>query len=83
MMRSFQKLHNYMYNGVELAVKFSEHWQYHVELEVLIKDLAQKPATEKKISAVARELDLKIMSDEQLKEFVTKLEADYRLKSPA
>jgi adenylate cyclase class IV len=78
MMRSFQKRHNYMYKGVELAVKFSEHWRYHVELEVLVSDIKDKPAAEEKIKKVAEKLELKIMQDDELAKFTTKLENEYR-----
>lgn len=28
---SFQKRHNFIYDGVEFAVKYSEDWSYHIE----------------------------------------------------
>jgi adenylate cyclase class IV len=80
MMRSFQKRHNYMYKGVEIAVKYSEHWQYHAELEILIDDLDQKSKAKKRIFDVAEQLGLKIMGDKQLKAFVARLENNYRTK---
>lgn len=81
MMRSFQKRHNYMYKDVEIAVKFSEHWQYHVELEVMINDIKDKPDAEKAINKVAKDLGLKLMTDTEQLDFVKKLEADYRQKT--
>jgi len=41
-MRSFQKRHNYLYKGVELALKWSETWGHHLELEVVVSDVSKK-----------------------------------------
>lgn len=81
MIEPIVKRHNFMYKGVELAVKFSESWQYHVELEIVISDVAQQAEAEEKIKAVAQELELKIMTDEELKAFTQKLEENYRNKN--
>jgi len=77
-MHSFQKRHNYLYKGVELALKWSKIWGHHLELEVLIKNKNQKSAAEKKIFAVAKELNIKIMTDEELQKFTKKAEKDYK-----
>ena len=78
MMRSFQKRHNYMYKGVEVAVKFSEHWQYHVELEILIDEIGKKLDAEKQIKKVADLLGFSLMSDKEQYKYVLKLENEYR-----
>ena len=72
------KRHNYTYKGVELAVKYSESWQYHVELEVIIGDESEHAAAEAKIRAVADELKLHLMTEEELTIFTTELEDIYR-----
>lgn len=77
-MHSFQKRHNYFYKGVELALKWSEIWGYHLELEVVIGDFGQKAKADKKIFAVAEELGVKIMTEEELKEFTEKAEVAYK-----
>ncbi|OIP76883.1 hypothetical protein COW09_01890 [bacterium (Candidatus Moisslbacteria) CG12_big_fil_rev_8_21_14_0_65_36_11] len=77
-MHSFQKRHNYLYKGVELALKWSEIWGYHLELEIVVTDQNQKAAAESKIFAVTKDLGIKIMTDEELKEFTEKAEADYK-----
>lgn len=77
-MHSFQKRHNYLYKGVELALKWSGPWGYHLELEVVIHDKNKKQFAEKKIFSVAKELGVKIMSDKELKSFTQKAEADYK-----
>ncbi len=77
-MHSFQRRHNYIYQGVELALKWSEIWGHHLELEVMIGEASQKDDAEKKIFSVAKELGVKLMTDEELKEFTEKAEADYK-----
>ncbi len=79
-MHSFQKRHNYLYKGVELAIKWSEPWGYHLELEIQINNKNQKIAAEKKILAVAKELNVRPMTDNDLKKFTKKAEADYKKK---
>lgn len=79
-MRSFQKRHNYEYKGVELALKWSEHWGHHLELEILIDDLSKKEEAEQKIFLVAAELGVSIMSDEDLQKFTQEAEANYKVK---
>ena len=73
---SFQSRHNYVFKGVELALKYSSEWKHHLELEIVVDDESQKEAAEKKINKVAKELGVKIMSEEELKEFVKKVEAE-------
>lgn len=77
-MHSFQKRHNYLYRGVELALKWSGPWGYHLELEVVIHDKNKKRFAEKKIFSVAKELGVKIMSDKELREFTKRKEKEYK-----
>jgi len=79
-MRSFQKRHNFLYKEVELALKWSEHWGYHLELEIVIKDQSKKEEAENKIFLVAKELGVELMSDEELLEFTKSAEAEYKAK---
>lgn len=79
-MHAFQKRHNYLYKGVELALKWSEIWGYHLELEVVIDTLSQKNKAEKNIFLVAEELGVRIITDQELKEFTEKAEKDYKTK---
>lgn len=72
--RSFQSRHNYLFNGVELALKFSLNWKHHLEFEVMIDDISKKEEAEKKIYEVAKKLGVKIMTEEELKKFVKKIE---------
>lgn len=79
-MRSFQKRHNYLYQEVELALKWSEIWGHHLELEVVVGDPSSKSEAEKKIFAVAEELGVTVMTDAELREFTEKAEEDYKTK---
>ena len=79
-MHSFQKRHNYSYKGVELALKWSKIWGYHLELEVVVNKMIKKAPAEKKIFSVAEELGVKIMTDDELKKFTRRAEADYKKK---
>ena len=47
-MHSFQKRQNYVYKGVEVALKHSEVWGYHLELEIMITDIKEKEQAEKR-----------------------------------
>jgi len=78
LMESFQKRHNYLYKGVEAALKYSEHWGYHLELEVLIDNFSQKETAEARIRQIAQELDVHLMTDQELKEFTQRAEDDYK-----
>jgi len=49
LMESFQKRHNYFYKGVEIALKYSDHWGYHLELEIMINDTIKKWRLNKKL----------------------------------
>lgn len=78
---SHQTRHDFEYKGVELAVKHSEEWGYHVELEMLLSNRAEVDAAEQKIKAVADELGLKIMTEEELTALVNKIESAHRAKN--
>lgn len=79
-MRSFQKRHNYIYKDVELALKWSEAWGHHLELEIVVGDISQKDNAEKRIAAVAEELGIHIMTDKELLEFTQAAELEYKNK---
>ena len=69
--------HNFSYKGVELALKYSKTWGYHLELEVLIGSLKEKAGAEEKIQRVADELGVKIMSEKELLNFSQHTEKTY------
>ncbi len=67
---SFQKRHNFIYDGVEFAVKYSEDWSYHIEMEILIDSEEEREKAERKIERVAQELNIRLMSDEEQKRLI-------------
>jgi adenylate cyclase class IV len=69
--------HNYLYKGVELALKYSKTWGYHLELEILIGSLKEKAKAEKKIISVAKMLGVETMSEKELWGFTQKIEKHY------
>lgn len=74
-MRAWQKRHNYLYKGVEIAIKYSEYWEYHVEMEIVVDEVKKKQEAEKQIKDVADELDIKLMTDEEIKAFTDSVES--------
>ena len=78
---SFQTRHDFEYKGVEFAVKHSAEWGYHVELEVILSERSELEEAEQKIRAVADELGLKIMTEEELTALVNKIESAHRAKN--
>lgn len=79
-MRSFQKRQNYVYKGVEVALKYSEIWGYHLELEIMVADIKEKEQAEKRIREVANDLNIKLMTDQELAEFTKKAEEKNKTK---
>jgi adenylate cyclase class IV len=79
-MHSFQKRRNFYYKGVELALKWSELWGFHLELEIVINDLKQKGRAKDKIFHLAKELSVQLMSDKELIKFTKNAERKYKFK---
>jgi adenylate cyclase class IV len=72
-----QKRHNFLYKGVEIAVKYSGDWGYHAELEVVINNSEEKGEAEERIREVAKELGLRLMTDEEQLKLTHEIEARY------
>ncbi|MEK7212209.1 MAG: CYTH domain-containing protein [Patescibacteria group bacterium] len=77
-MHSFQKRRNYLYKGVELALKWSEIWGHHLELEMVVDDKSKQKEVESKLRAIADELGVEIMTDDELAEFTRRVEENYQ-----
>jgi adenylate cyclase class IV len=70
--------HNFRFNGVEIAVKWSEAWGYHAEFEVLLEDGASgasRTEAEAKIAEVATALGVNLMTEQELADFTAAFEA--------
>jgi predicted adenylyl cyclase CyaB len=79
--RSFQKRHNYLYKGVELSLKYSKVWGYHLELEMVVRDAKRVPKAESAVMSVAKKLGVRIMTDRELAEFTKKKDREYRKRN--
>lgn len=78
MHEAFNFRHNYRFDGVEIAVKWSEAWGYHAEFEVLLEDGAPDAAraeAEAKITDVAMALGVTLMTEQELADFTAAFEA--------
>lgn len=70
-----QKRTNYVYQGVEIALKWSEDWGYHVEFEIMISDPKEKEAADARIREVAKSLSVSLMTEEEVAAFSAKVRA--------
>jgi adenylate cyclase class IV len=83
---AFNRRHNFRFRGVEIAVKWSEAWGYHAEFEVLLGDLPtaeEKEEAEERVRAVARELGVTLMTEQELAGFTAAFEAAERERKTA
>lgn len=80
-MEGVQKRRNFIYKECEFAVKWSKEWGYHFEVEKVVgnKDLVKE--AEKQLGIVAQELEIKIMTEQELKDFTRKAEENANKKS--
>lgn len=74
-MRSFQFRTNYMYKNVEIALKYTETWGFHIELEIMVESVDQKDQVEQEIKSVANELKLHLLDDAELSKLTAELES--------
>lgn len=74
---SFQKRHNYLYREVEIALKYSDNWGYHLEMEVAVESQDQRHVALEKIEMVAKELEIKLMSNEEIQNHTDKIERKF------
>ncbi|MEV6975169.1 hypothetical protein [Kitasatospora sp. NPDC093806] len=78
MHEAFNFRHNFRFQGVEIALKWSEAWGYHAEFEVLLDDGASDVARDEasaQIVDVAAELGVTLMSEQELADFAAAFEA--------
>jgi len=63
---------------VEIALKWTEPWGYHMELEIIVDDKSKREEAENKIRKVAEKLGVQIMSENELKDFTKKIDENYK-----
>jgi predicted adenylyl cyclase CyaB len=76
-MYSYQSRHNYLYKGIEFALKYTESWGFHCEMEIMVNSKKEVDKTMKNMKKVAKELGINIMEDTELKKFTAKLESGW------
>lgn len=64
-----QKRTNYEYQGVEVALKWSEDWGYHVEFEIMIPGLSERESADARIHEAAVALSVPLMTEEEVAAF--------------
>ena len=67
-----------MYKGVELALKHTASWGYHMELEIVVNDISKKEKAERKVREVADKLGIKIMTEQEITEFAKKIDEQHK-----
>lgn len=77
---AYQKRHNYNYKDVELALKYSDAWGYHLELEKIVGDKTDVREAEDAIRQVASEFEICVMGDDELAEYTKIKDEEYRKK---
>lgn len=70
-----QKRTNYEFQGVEIALKWSEDWGYHVEFEIMISDLSEKESADARIRNVAKIFSVPLMTEEEVATFSAEVRA--------
>jgi adenylate cyclase class IV len=70
-----QKRTNYRYGDVEIALKWSEDWGYHAEFEIMVSSPEEKESADAHIREVAKQLSVKLMTEEEVGEFSAKVRA--------
>lgn len=70
-----QKRTNYEYQGVEIALKWSEDWGYHAEFEIMISEQSEKEAADDRIREVARILSVPLMTEKEVAAFSAEVRA--------
>lgn len=76
-----QKRNNYRYKGVEIAVKHSDDWGYHFEIELIVGNENEIPEAKTRLKKVTEELKLKVMSEEEIKKMCEAIDAKHRAKN--
>ncbi|MFJ4418536.1 CYTH domain-containing protein [Streptomyces sp. NPDC088925] len=77
MHEALNRRHNFRFNGVEIAIKWSEAWGYHAEFEILLEDGAgedARAAAESGIRSAATQLGVSLMTEQELVVFTAAFE---------
>ncbi len=71
-----QKRRNYIYKDCEIAVKWSKDYGYHFEIEKVTENKNNIEKMEKEIESIAEDLDVVLMTNEEIKQLQIKIESE-------
>jgi len=63
---------NFILDDVEIALKHTESWGYHIELEQIVHEEKDKKQAEENIKAVAKKLGVTLLTVKQMSDFIKK-----------
>lgn len=69
---------DYVLDGVQIALKYSEDWGYHAELEQVVDSDAGVDSAIQSITSLADKLDIRLLSKEEEREFVAARIAEHK-----
>lgn len=75
---TLQKRHNYLYEGIELALKFSNDWGYHLEAEMVVDSEDRISEANIKIKELYRKLHLKPLTEREIDKMRKKIDSRHR-----
>lgn len=65
-----QTRHDYTLNGVDIAIKYSDDWGYHMELEVMVDATQAVPGALSRIEELAGTLGIQLLDEAEEKDFI-------------
>ena len=71
--RTDQKRHDYSLDGVEIAVKHSEDYGFHLEFDQTVPDYSDLPTAQKAIELVAEKLGVHAMDADEARAFLAEM----------
>lgn len=71
---------NYIYQGVEIAIKWSEDWGFHFEMECVVDTKDKIVEAKNKLRKLARELSLKPMGEKHIRELIQRINEKHGLQ---
>lgn len=73
-----QKRHNYLYEGIECALKYSDDWGYHFEAEVVVDSEDRISDAKRKIKELYQKLHLKPLTEREIDKMREKIDSRHR-----
>ena len=73
----YQFRDNYQYKGIDIAIKYTQSWGFHLELEKIIQNESEKEMAESEIRNLANELGCTIMTTTEVKEYTQKMDTGH------